>query len=106
MTCKGERQDPETKTRREIKTKVGGEILDILKFLGFSEVRKILKERDIYGWGRLKICLDRVQGLGEFLEVEGTDWEDTEKIFGLLERLSIPRERLIRKSYLEMLEEC
>ena len=106
LTYTGERQDPETKARPEIETKVGGTILDILKFLGFSEVRKILKERDVYGWGRLKICLDRVQGLGEFLEVEGKDWEDKEKIFGLLERLSIPRERLIRKSYLEMLEEC
>lgn len=105
LTYKGERQDPETKTRLEIETKVGGAILDILKVLGFSEVRKILKERNTYGWGRLKIYLDRVEGLGEFLEVEGKVWEDKEKIFGLLERLGIPGERLIRKSYLEMLEE-
>lgn len=105
FTYKGARQDAETKTRPEIETKVGEAILDILRILGFSEVRKVVKQRDTYNWNRLKIYLDRVKGLGEFLEVEGKDWQDKEKIFALLESLSIPPERLIRKSYLEMLEE-
>lgn len=105
LTYKGARQDSKIKSRPEIETKVEETILDILKVLGFSEVRRVVKRRDAYQWDRLKVYLDRVEGLGEFLEVEGKDWEDKDKILGLLRSLSIPREELIRKSYLEMLEE-
>lgn len=105
LTYKGARQDSKIKTRPEIETKVEETILDILRVLGFSEVRRVVKQRDTYQWDRLKLYLDRVEGLGEFLEVEGKDSEDKHKILGLLGSLTIPRAELIRESYLEMLEE-
>lgn len=105
LTYKGKKQDSETKTRPEIETKVGKTIFDILKNLGFSEARKILKKRYTYRWDRLKIHLDRVEGLGEYVEVEGGALKDKEKMARLLKGLGIPERKLIRKSYLEMLEE-
>ena len=105
LTYKGARQDSKIKTRPEIETKVEEAILDILRVLGFSEVRRVVKQRDTYQWDRLKVYLDRVEGLGEFLEVEVKDSEDTHKILGFLGSLNISPEELIRESYLEMLEE-
>ena len=55
LTYKGERQDPETKTRLEIETKVARTILGILKVLGFSEMRKIVKEREVYSLSLIHI---------------------------------------------------
>jgi len=53
----------------------------------------------------LKIFLDKVEGLGEFLEIEGDSWQSKEKIFQFLEELGVERNRFIRKSYLELIEE-
>lgn len=105
LTYKGARQDSKIKTRPEIETKVEETILDILRVLGFSEVRRVVKQRDTYQWDKLKVYLDKVEGLGEFLEVEGQDSEDKHKILGLLGSLNIAPEELVGESYLEMLEE-
>jgi adenylate cyclase class 2 len=105
LTYKGARQNSKIKTRPEIEAKVEEAILDILRVLGFSEVRRVVKQRDAYQWDKLKVYLDKVEGLGEFLEVEGQDSEDTLKILGLLGSLNIAPEELIGESYLEMLED-
>ncbi|MBF9044453.1 class IV adenylate cyclase [Rhodobacterales bacterium HKCCE4037] len=43
--------------------------LAMLTSLGFAEVRRITKRRDIYFLGDLHVTLDRVDGLGDFVEV-------------------------------------
>ena len=105
LTYKGRRLDSQTKTREEIEIKVDNKIFDILKALTFSKVRSIEKQRSFYRWDNLKIFLDKVEGLGEFLEIEGDSWQSKEKIFQFLEELGIQRNRLIRKSYLELIQE-
>ena len=102
LTYKGRRLDSQTKTREEIE--VDNKIFDILKALTFSKVRRIEKQRSFYRWDNLKIFLDKVEGLGEFLEIEGDSWQSKEKIFQFLEELGVQRNRLIRKSYLELAE--
>jgi len=104
LTYKGPKLDQETKTREEIQIKVNGQIFELLKKLGFSKVKEVDKKRRIYEWDNLRICLDRVKNLGEFLEIESKLWKDKRKIFELLKKLDISTKRLIRKSYLEMLE--
>ncbi|MCD6471590.1 class IV adenylate cyclase [Candidatus Aerophobetes bacterium] len=104
LTYKGKKLDEETKTRREIEIKVEGKIYSLLKILGFFEVEKVEKIRDFYQWNNLKICLDKVKHLGEFLEIEGKRWKDKKKIFELLKKMNIKKENLIRKSYLELLK--
>jgi len=105
LTYKGKKLDSQTKTRNEVEIEVNSKIFNLLKALGFSEIRKIEKQRSFYRWDNLGVYLDKVEGLGEFLEVEGNSWEDKKKIFQLLEKLGIKKNRLIRKSYLELVGE-
>ncbi|MCD6232286.1 class IV adenylate cyclase [Candidatus Aerophobetes bacterium] len=105
LTYKGEKVDSETKTRKEIEVETEEGILDILKELGFLIKGKVKKKRTLYIWNSLRIYLDKVEGLGEFLEVEGNSLKDKEKIFEFIKKLNIKKGSLIRKSYLEMLLE-
>jgi len=106
LTYKGPKIDEKTKTREEIEVKVEGdegEVHLLLKKLGFTPLQKIVKEREFYNWQNLKVCVDRVEGLGNFLEIEGKGLEDREKIFKLLDKLNIPLSSLTRDSYLEII---
>ena len=102
LTYKGKKLDSQTKTRNEVEIEVNSRIFSLLKALGFSEIRKIEKQRSFYRWDNLRVYLDKVEGLGEFLEIEGNSWESKQRIFQLLEKLGIKRDKLIRKSYLEL----
>ncbi|MFQ5835863.1 MAG: class IV adenylate cyclase [bacterium] len=104
LTYKGTKLDPETKTRREIQIRVEKGVFNLLKSLGFSPIGEVEKWRSFYQWKDLKIYLDEVKGLGNFLELEGTSWKDKEKMFTLLKKLGIGKRKLTRKSYLELLE--
>ena len=105
LTYKGPKIDPETKTRTEVEIKVGKEIFALLESLGFTPLQRVTKERKLYHWQGLKICVDEVEKLGSFLEIEGRDKGEKERIFQLLDRLGIHRSSLIRKSYLEIIRE-
>lgn len=67
------------------------------------------KERDIYFLENVKIHLDRVTGLGEFVEIEAIDMDGSRGEEQLrrqcetwMEILGIREDRLIRRSYREM----
>ena len=68
-----------------------------------KKVRRELKK------GSVTLCLDEVDGLGRFLELEnlvtdGGDRDTAERaLLDLLDLLGVSRDRLIRASYLEML---
>ncbi|MDY0388088.1 MAG: class IV adenylate cyclase [Methanolobus sp.] len=110
MTYKGKKLDTISKTREEFETDVeGGNARSILLALGFYESGVVKKTREIFKFKNLTICLDNVQGLGEFIEVEITAESDIEfhrkQIFTFLEKLDIGEEDSIRTSYLEMVLE-
>lgn len=105
LTYKGSKLDPETKTRKEIQIRIEKGIFNFLKSLGFSAAGEVEKWRSFYQWKDLKIYLDEVKELGNFLELEGTSWKDKEKMFEILEKLGIEKRNLTRKSYFELLEE-
>jgi len=105
LAYKGKKLDSQTKTRKEIEIKVDKRVFNLLQSLAFSPVIKVEKQRSFYKWSNLRIFLDKVEGLGEFLEIEGDSWEDRERIFQLLDKLGIQRNKPIRKSYLELIEE-
>lgn len=105
VTFKGPRKNTETKTREELQVEIKGDIRSLLVALGFAPMHKIIKKRKIYHWQALEIMVDRVENLGNFLEVEGKTTEDESKIFHLLDKLGISRSSLTNKSYLELILE-
>ncbi len=110
ITYKGPKVDSETKSREEIKLRVDdfNAAVELLKKLGFKEAGRVVKNRKIYRAGNAIICLDDVEGLGKFVEIE-IECDDLEegkqKVFGIAEKLGFDRKESIRKSYLEMVLE-
>ncbi len=108
LTYKGPKVDKETKTREEIEVVVSDfeNTLEIFKRLGFDVVAKVSKVRRIYKLDDMKILVDSVEGLGDFVEIEIKS-DDVEKakrrIFEIARRMGLKES--ITKSYLEMLLE-
>jgi adenylate cyclase class 2 len=105
LTYKGPKLGTVSKTRREEEVEVDSyeKTLGILKLLGFIPSGTVEKERDMYHLGDVEICIDRVDGLGNFVELEmkGTDRESVEKeLFILAGELGL--DRFETKSYLEL----
>jgi len=103
LTYKGPRLDRDTKTREEVQLQVEPDMFELLKELGFSELKKVRKKRRFYQWKSLEVCLDKVEGLGDFLEIEGKSREDKPLIRELAKKLNIKEESLSTVSYLELL---
>ena len=72
LTYKGPKLDPGTKSREEISVEVSdfGRVLEILERLGFREAGRIRKTRTTYSLRGVTVSLDRVRGLGDFVEAE------------------------------------
>nr|MCG2892552.1 class IV adenylate cyclase [Vulcanisaeta sp.] len=85
--------------------------LEILRRLGFREVARIVKRRDVYNYENFTIYLDTVEGLGNFVEVETmvNDRElidkATEEVLRLGDRLGLSRDWIERRTYLELMLE-
>lgn len=108
ITYKGPKLDKDTKLREEIE--LGVDDLDrmslILERLSFRPVIRIAKQRTVYGLQGIHFCLDRLPGLGDFVEMEwqGDDLEaGKKKIMELKEKLKLVGNE--RRSYLELLME-
>jgi predicted adenylyl cyclase CyaB len=71
----------------------------------------IQKQRELYRVGQTRIHLDRVEGLGEFLELEfvmqkgQTDAEGMETLEYLMDKLGIERKDLINCAYIDLLSQ-
>ncbi|MCQ1534271.1 class IV adenylate cyclase [Methanosarcina sp. KYL-1] len=109
LTYKGPKLDSVSKTREEFETPVNETTTTkILHALGFSEAGAVRKKRDVFRAGDITVCLDAVEGLGEFLEVEIVVEDDRKlessraQLFKFLEQLGVGEEDSIRTSYLEM----
>ncbi len=110
LTYKGPKLDGISKSRKEFETPVEeAAAIKILRALGFSEAGIVRKQREIFSAGEITICLDLVEGLGEFLEVEivAENEKDLEisraKLFELLKHFGTGEKDSIRTSYLEMI---
>ncbi len=108
ITYKGPKLDKDTKLREEIE--LGVEDLDrmsmVLERLGFRPVIRIAKRRTVYDLRGIHFCLDRLPGLGDFVEMEwqGDDLDEGKRrIMELKQRLELVGNE--RRSYLELLME-
>ena len=113
MNFKGRKLDDRTMTRKELETGVGdGEVCrEILRAAGFAPADpEVVKERVMLQKEQVTACLDSVQGLGEFLELEILVTGEAEKdaalaqIETILNRLGYQISDTVRTSYLSMLQ--
>ncbi len=111
LTYKGAKLDTKSKTRKEVEVEVADfdKAEDILLSLGFKRTLRVHKLREIYHLGDgAVVCLDRVDGLGDFIELEtmavdeGAVADRRDWLIGVMRRLGVGGD-LIRESYLEML---
>jgi adenylate cyclase class 2 len=105
LTYKGPKLSSRAKTRFEVETEVGdaGASREILLSLGFTEVAVVSKRRDVFMYGDIEICIDEVEGVGNFIELEkrSDDREKAEReLFELASTLGLSR--FERRSYLEL----
>jgi adenylate cyclase, class 2 len=107
MTYKGPKLDARSKTREEIEQPIDFERMALtLRRLGFKDFLRVEKLRTDYSWEGIIISLDRVVGLGDFVELEVED-EDRERglerILDLKTRLEVQGNET--RSYLELIME-
>lgn len=110
MTYKGPKTDLRSSTRKEHETAVGNpmEARKMLEALGFAPVYTVEKTRRTFSCGSITACLDQVEHLGDYLELEillvsGNQENSVDILLKLLDRLGVSRETLTRESYLELL---
>ncbi|MFC7070302.1 class IV adenylate cyclase [Halobaculum lipolyticum] len=110
VTYKGPLVETESKTREEFETAVADADAaeGILAGLGFEPAATVEKERAFFGHDGYTVALDRVAGLGEFVEVEReaaeTDVESVrEGVYGVVRDLGLDPDEQIRTSYLGLL---
>ncbi|MFB6168936.1 MAG: class IV adenylate cyclase [Haloferacaceae archaeon] len=112
LTYKGPLVDDDSKTRREHETVVedGETAAAVFEALGFSPAAEVRKRRERFVLDGYLVTLDAVEGVGEFVEVEGEAAEDEidrvrDEAAAVVERLGLDPEANIRTSYLELLLE-
>ncbi len=118
ITYKGPKKDAQTKTRTELELPLieGAEHAEafgtLLEHLGYKFVAVVEKQRRLFHWKsdefELEICLDEVEGLGHFVELEivapEEQLEAAKQTLGkLAETLELKESE--RRSYLELLLE-
>lgn len=116
LTFKGPKLDSVSMTRKELETGVEDSTVcrDILLSLGYQMLAPVNKLRQYYSKGQIHACVDQVEGLGSFLELEilvpaEEGKEDTARekallqIASVLEQLGYSMAETTRFSYLSML---
>lgn len=111
MTFKGPKMDSISMTRKEVEMKIENvdKGKELLQSLGYNQVYPVIKLRQYFHLDRITACLDQVEQLGDFLELEIIVPQEKEKeavlnkIISLLGELGYKPEEIIRTSYLSML---
>lgn len=112
ITYKGPKLDNISMTRKELEIQIDDARtgIEILQNLGFLPVFPVVKLRQYFHKDNMTACLDQVENLGDFLEleiiVENEDEreEALNRIFLFLEKLGHGKDDIIRTSYLSMLQ--
>lgn len=109
LTYKGPRIDTESKTREELEIGISdlSELDRMLDVLGFDPAGVVVKERERFRVEGYTVALDRVEGVGEFVEIETRGGEEEidrlrSGALALLDRLGLDADATLSTSYLEL----
>ena len=112
ITYKGAKLDKVSMSRLELETEIGDALVarSILEHIGFVPVPPVEKRRQYMIRGEVTACVDAVNGLGDYLELEIlTDSEERrpqalKKIEKILQEIGYSMDDTTRISYLTMLQ--
>lgn len=112
VNFKGPKIDPVSMTREELEVEVSDAVVmeEIFRHLELVPVTPVIKERQYYHRGRMTACVDRVENLGKFLELEVLADEEERRedvlrdMWDVLGKLGHDASETVRTSYLSMLE--
>jgi adenylate cyclase class 2 len=101
LTYKGPRRRGPVKIREELETEVSGAgaMADILARLGFQQVIRYEKRRQVWHLGACEVSLDELPRLGWWLEVEGPDLA---AVSAVIQQLGLADTPPTWESYVEM----
>ena len=111
LTYKGAKLDTVSTTRKELETRIEDADIarEILISLGYKKLYPVTKLRQYYHKGRITACVDQVESLGSFLELEilvdSPEQKESalQSIEALLLDMGSSLKETTRKSYLSML---
>lgn len=111
ITYKGAKLDNVSMSRKELETEIKDSkiVKEILENIGFKSVPPLIKERQYLKNNNITACVDTVNGLGEYLELEIIVENNYEKEKSLVElenlllKLGYSMKDTISTSYLSML---
>ena len=111
LTYKGPKLGSESQTRQELEIPFSdaAKMREILSALGYPPILEVRKLRRIYCFGDITACVDHVDSLGDYLELEKlvNDKQDypkaVDELYEWLSKVGIPKDRLTQYSYLELL---
>lgn len=104
LTYKGAKEKSNYKKRQEIEIEISDadSTEKLLSALGYERKLSVEKKRSLWKFGGCEIALDRLQMLGDFVEIEGPDDEKIGRVQKSLGLDSLPH---IPKSYASMIME-
>ncbi len=110
LTYKGPRMKGKSKSRLEIQVEVSDQnkIISILKSLGFKLSYELRKVRELWEIGEVKIGLDTVDRLGNYVELEVISNDINEanrKIDEIISKLGLDAGKVTAKTYVELIFE-
>ena len=113
ITFKGPKMDDISMTRKEIELQIdhANACTEIFSSLGYKNIYPVIKERQYFHKDCMTACIDQVEKLGCFLELEIIVEDESEKnnaleqIISTIESFGYSKQEIIRKSYLSMLQE-
>jgi|AMFO01.1.fsa_nt_gi adenylyl cyclase CyaB, putative len=110
LTYKGPKLRGEAKVREEIEVEIGSDkqAMQLFERLGFKEVATVRKTRRRFLLAGASVCLDEVEGLGHFLELElcceqERIGEARRRLGELASGLGLDPAEAVSQSYLELL---
>ena len=112
MTYKGPKLDEVSMTRQEVEIQIDNADTgkEFLEALGYELIAPVVKNRQYYKKDEMTACLDRVENLGDYLELEivvakEPQREDAlKKVVDVVNALGYNEEAIIKTSYLSMLQ--
>lgn len=104
LTYKGAKEKSNYKKRQEIEIEVGDadSMQKLLSALGYQQKLSVEKKRRLWRFGGCEVALDKLQELGDFVEIEGPD---DKQILHVQESLGLAGLSHIPKSYASMIME-